>query len=159
MEHIEQRVSDAILEKGVRVKLPAPFLLRLVFIRNISLVLRQPGAGTLLHVARLSLQSGFNIDSLNKGEINEVHRMIEAHAKTMAKICAVLFLNGKWKIRLFARPFANWLMWKLTARKMAEIALLAVVYGGYQDFTTTIRLIATGRITTPKNLSPDVRGS
>jgi hypothetical protein len=160
MKPTEQNAADTILEKGVRVKLPAPFFLRL-FCREIGLVLRQPKYGTLLYVSRISLKAGFDVSKLESGELGEVHELLRRNIMPLSRIMAVLFLNGKWKIRLFARPVARWLMWKLTPRKMAEIALLAVAFAGYEDFTTTIRLIGAMRMkaTAPRNLSHDESGS
>lgn len=160
MKQTERQAAETILDKGVRVRLPAPFFLRM-FTRQVSLVMRQPRMGTLLHVARLSLKADFDIKDLETGELNEAHRLVKQHSKTLARIAAVLFLNGKWKIRLFALPLAGWLLWKLTPRKLAEVAVLAVAYGGIQDFTTTIRLIGAMQmnLTAPKNLSREENGS
>jgi hypothetical protein len=153
----EQRVAETILEKGVRVQLPAPFFLP--FRKNVGLILRQPKAGTLFYTANIFVRSGIDINNLATGDIGEAHQVVVKNMKPMVRIIAALFLNSKWKIKLFCRPLANWLMWKLTARKMGEIAVLAIAYGGVQNFTTTIRLIGAMRITAPKNLSPTDEGS
>lgn len=160
MKDTERLAADTILERGVRVKLPAPFFLRL-FRREITPVLRQPKYGTLLHVARVSLKTGFDVTKLNEGDINSAHELISKYVRPVAKIAAILFLNSKWKIGLFSNVVANWLIWKLTPRKMAEIAILAVAYGGIEDFTTTIRLIGAMRMkaTGPHNLSQKENGS
>jgi hypothetical protein len=160
MKNTERLAADTILERGVRVKLPAPFFLRL-FSRNVHLTLRQPRYGTLLHVARISLKAGFDITKLDSGDINAAHEIISQYARPVARIAAILFLDSKWKIKLFSRILANWLIWKLTPRKMAEIAMLAVAYGGIEDFTTTIRLIGAMRMkaTAPRNLSQKENGS
>lgn len=156
----ERQAADTILEKGVRVQLPAPFFLRL-FKKEIILVLRQPRFGTMLHVASVSLKAGFEIEKLQTGELNAAHESVSQYARPLARIAAYLFLNGKWKIKFFSKLLANWLLWKLTPRRMAEIAILAVAYGGIQDFTTTIRLIGamTMNVTAPKNLSHNKSGS
>ena len=53
----------------------------------------------------------------------------------------------------------NYLLDKLTPKKLAEIVLIVVALGGVQDFTDSIRLIRSMRITAPKNLSPTDQGS
>lgn len=160
MKDTERHAADTILERGVRVKLPAPLFLR-PFRREINLILRQPRYGTLLYVARISLKAGFDVSKLDNGDINSAHEIISKYAKPVARIAAVLFLDSKWRIRLFSRVMAKWLIWKLTPRKMAEIAILAVAYGGIEDFTTTIRLIGAMRMkaTGPRNLSQKENGS
>jgi hypothetical protein len=159
MENVEKRAAETILKKGVRVKLPAPFLLRMLFIRNINPVLRQPNMGTLLSFSTEALKSNMDVSKLKGGNILEALAMVHENAVPVSRMLAYLLLRSKWKIRLFTRPMANYLLWKLTPTRQAEIFLLAVAFGRVEDFTTTIRLIMAMKITTPKNLSPDEKGS
>ena len=160
MNETERLAAETILEKGVRVKLPAPFFLR-PFWPEIGLKIRQPKYGTLLHVAQLSLKAGFDVTKLETGEFAEVHALYDQYLKPLSRIIAVLFFNSKWGIRLFSRIMALWLIWHLTPRKMAEITVVAVAFSGYEDFTTTIRLIGAMRMkaTAPRNLSHEKNGS
>jgi hypothetical protein len=159
MENVERRAAETILEKGVRVKLPAPFLLRLLFIRNIHLVLRQPNMGTLLNFSTEALKSKMDVSKLKDGNIMEALTMVCEKAVPVSRMLAYLFLRSEWKIKLFTRLTAHYLLWALTPTRQAEIFLLAVAFGRVEDFTTTIRLIEAMKITTPKNLSPDEKGS
>lgn len=158
MKSIEQYAADTILEKGVRVRIPAPFFLRIFLVKRIGLLFHQPYLGTLMHVARLSVKDGFDLAELN-GEINDVHELVLKHSKTLRKIVAVLYLNSGWKIRLFTGLVAKWLEYKLTPSKLAEIAVVVVAYSRLEDFTSTIRLIGAMRITSPRNLSHTENGS
>ena len=156
---VEKRAAELILEKGVRVKVPAPFLLKLFFVKTISLVLRQPNMGTLLLFSAEALKANFDFSKLKDGNLLEAHRMIAEHAVPVSRMLAYLLLRSKWKIRLFTWWLSKHLLWKLTPTRMAEITLLAVAFGRVEDFTTTIRLISAMKVTTPKNLSPDEKGS
>jgi hypothetical protein len=159
MENVERRAAETILEKGVRVKLPAPFLLRILFIRNIHPVLRQPNMGTLLHFSTEALKSKMDVSRLKSGEIMEALTMVHENAVPVSRMLAYLFLRSEWKIKLFTRWYAHYLLWALTPTRQAEIYMLAVAFGRMEDFTTTIRLIEAMKMTTPKNLSPDEKGS
>jgi hypothetical protein len=93
------------------------------------------------------------------GSLMEAHNMIVNHTKPVCRMIAYLFLRSKWRIRLFTRLFADYLLWALTPTRMAEITLLAVAFGRVEDFTTTIRLLLAMKLTMPKDLSPDEKGS
>lgn len=153
---IEAQVADTILEKGVRVKLPAPFFLP--FRKTIGVIIHQPTMRTLLEVSSIALRSGFQLEKLT-GDIDSAHQAVKDHTPAVVKIVATLMLNGRVKIALFRGILRWWLMNNLTARKLGEITLVTVAFSGIQDFTTSIRLIGTMRVTAPKNLSQDLRGS
>lgn len=159
MDITGRQAADTILDKGVRVQLPAPFLLSLVFVRSVGFILRQPTLGQLLRVSSVALAAGFDLGNLESGGINEAHRLVKQHARALAKIAALLMLRGRLRGQLFAGLLARWLVWKLTPRKLAEITLISVAMSGIEDFTSTIRLIGAMRITHPKNLSHDSDGS
>jgi len=159
MTPVEKQAAEAILEKGVRVALPAPFILRLFFVQSVGFSIKRPTMGQLLKVSYLSLNSGFDLSSLESGGINEAHRLVTSHGRDILHIVATLMIRGKWSSTMFSRLLAWWMLWKLTPRKLAEIILVCVAMSGLEDFTTTIRLIGTMRITAPKNLSHDNQGS
>lgn len=157
--NVEQLAAERILESGVRVKLPAPLFLRMLGKKQVSLLIKQPYLGTLMHISRLALQSGFDFEQIDRGEMEAAHRLVSEHARTASRIVAVAVLNSRLKIRLFARPLAGWLQYKLKPRKLAEIIMTLVLLSGIQDFTSSIRLIRSLRVTAPKNLSPAEQGS
>lgn len=159
MDNVGRQAANTILDKGVRVHLPAPFLLRVLFVRSVGFTLMQPTLGQLLRVSSVALAAGFDIDRLEKGGLNEAHRLVTQHTRSLAKIAAILMIRGKFRGQLFAGLLARWLVWKLTPRKLAEITLIAVAMSGMEDFTSTIRLIGAMRLTRPKNLSHDSDGS
>lgn len=156
---IEQLAADRILENGVRVKVPAPFFLRVFGKKQVSLLIRQPYLGTLMHISRLALRAGFDFEKIDQGEIDAAHRLVSEHAGTASRIVAVSVLNSKVKINLFTRLLSGWLKYKIKPRKLAEITMTIVLLSGIQDFTSSIRLIRSLRVTAPKNLSPADQGS
>jgi hypothetical protein len=155
MQHTERLAADTILERGVRVRLPAPFFLRL-FTRTIGVAMKQPTMGTLFHVARVSLAHDIDIGKLT--DFNSALQLVATHGRPMLRIVAILLLRTDTRIALFWRPMCWWVR-KLPPRRLAEIALMAVTFGGIEDFTTTIRLLWAMKITTPRNLSQEAQGS
>jgi len=152
---IEQRAASSLLDRGVRVKLPAPFFLKLFFIKNIRLTLRQPFLGTHLHAARLINAAAMNLDGVEDGDLTAVYNLIEKHGETMAHICAIFLLRRKWRIRLLAGALTKRLLWSLTNTKLTEIILLVMAFGGLEDFTSSIRLMLAfqQKMMAPRNLS------
>ena len=158
-KNIEQLAAERILESGVRVKLPAPLFLRIFGKKTISPVLKAPFRGGLFYISKLSLKAGFDFAGIDEGGLDEVHKLVIQHTKTMSLILAVAFLRARWAIKLFLRPVAFWFTWNTTNRKTAEIIMTLSILSSPQDFTNSIRLIRSMKITAPKNLSPMKKGS
>jgi hypothetical protein len=152
----ELRAAETILEKGVRVQIPAPFFFFRK--RQISAVIHEPPGAALFTIASIILRCGIDVEEILKGEAG-IHRLIASHMKPMYRILAILFLRTKWKRRLLTHVAGRWLMNRLPARKAAELLFVGFAYAGYEHFSTSIRLIAQTRITMPKTLSPDDKGS
>ena len=156
---IEQIAAERILESGVRVTIPASLFLRLFGKKTVKLVIRQPFLGTLAYVSKLSLEAGFNFEEIDKGDLDAAHKLVSQHARTICRIIAVTVLGTRTRIRLFSGILSRWLLWKLKPRKLTEITMTIILLCGVQDFTSSIRLLRSLRITAPKNLSPSDQGS
>lgn len=160
IHNAERLAAETILEKGVRVKLPAPFFFRLFFIKTIHFTFRPSRLGTLMKVSKIALKNKLNIFELRDAHFTGVHRAILDHAPTLAQLVAVLWLDRK--RRFFLIPImTKFFLWNLTSRKMAEIVFVCMLYAPLEDFTTSIRLFQalTTRIVGPKNLSHEKKGS
>lgn len=158
-KNIEQLAAETILERGVRVGLPAPRFFRFFGKKEVGIIIKQPYLGTLLHVSRLCTKAGFDFEGIDEGKLDAAHQMMVDNVKDAARIIAFCVLNSRLKIWLFTWFLTDWLIWKLKPRKLAEISMLIITLGGYQDFTTSIRLLRMMKVTTPKNLSPQDQGS
>lgn len=156
---IERRAAQTILERGVRVKLPAPRFLRILGKKEIRVTIRQPNMGTLLHVSELAIAEGFSFTGIDSGEMEAAHELISLHTKSCVRIVAIIILGTKVKSRLFAGILSRWLLWKLTPKRLFEMILIIVTMSGVQDFTNSIRLIRSMKMTMPRNLSPTSEGS
>jgi len=158
---IQRKAAETIIERGVRVKLPAPRFLRLLGKKTISVTIHRPTLRTMFTALSFALKEGFSIDGLAEGKTDAALKLIVNHSQTVCQIVAVHLLNDKWLIRLFSRPLSRWLFSKLNNGLLLDISVTIVLLSRYQDFTTTIRLFKglTMNLTTPKNLSPEGEGS
>jgi len=144
---MQERVADTLLERGVRFKIPAPFFLRLIWVRHIAITIKPSKYGTLLEMSKLSAKLDIDLTALSEGSINEAMAMVEKHGHTVARWVAVAILNSKFSIRFFARPLAKRLMWLLTPKRLAELFLLVTMLSQVQDFTSIIRFLNTMNLT------------
>lgn len=148
---IEQLAADTLLERGARMKVRAPFWLRWLGKKHISLTITSPYEGTLLRVARYYLSTGIGGDALEDLSQEQALRMLALHGKTISKAVATAWLNGYWKGLLFTKPVAAWIRWNARPEEMLTLLYLVINHGGLQAFIDTTRLLRTTRITAPKH--------
>lgn len=160
-EEVQRKAAETMLERGVRVPLPAPRFLRVFGKKTVNITIHQPYLRTIQTGALLALKKGFSLDSLTEGKTDAALELIVKHGPTVSHCVAVYVLNGKWLNRLFSRTLGAWLFSKLTSSRLLEISVTIVLMSRYQDFTSSIRLFKQMSITmmTPKNLSPKEMGS
>jgi len=159
MESTEQKAVNTLLSQGVKFEIDARGLVR-IFKKKHSFMLRQAYLGTLLMLSKYYLKVGFDEKKLVDDPLGVSRMEITRTAKTLAMIAAIGILNNKTKIKLFARPFARWLLWRLTPNKLYELSMTIVVLNNTGDFINSIRLMSALRVTAPKeeNLSPADQG-
>jgi hypothetical protein len=155
--HIEKSVADTILQKGVAIKLPAPFLIRL-FKKTIQLTITSPFEGTMHRVARYYLSTGLTIDDLEGITIEQALQTHVKHGKAISKAVAVAILNGYIKGMLFTNILAWYLRWNASPQALLQLVAIVVVNGGTQDFITITKSVRKMKLTTP-NLGQQTKGS
>jgi len=160
-EEIQRQAAETMLERGVRVKLPAPRFLRLFGKKTVNVTIHQPYLRTIVTAGSLALSKGFSLDGLTEGKTDAALELVVKHAPTISKIIAVYVLNGKWRNRLFSRMLGAWLLSVLTNARLLEISVIIILMSRYEDFTSSIRLFKQMSMTMmmPKNLSPEEKGS
>lgn len=162
---VQQQSADTILERGVRFKIPAPFLLRLLGKKTVSLTIYRPRMGTLIYMSRISAGLTADLQRIADGSLNEAYTLIDTHGELVAQWLAVAILNKRWKIRLFTRMLTRRIVWGLSAARLSELFVLVAMLSGVKDFTNIIRYLNTMNILTPKtsdgngNLSHNESGS
>lgn len=150
-EEVEIKTVDTILDKGVRVPIPAPFFLKIFGVRTIKVIVRRPVIGNMLRISKMYLKMGIKDETEN-----DWRNWIDIFAKTVvpaSRIVAIGMLRGRIRGLLFCRPLAFYLRWNMDTRQMAELAALLVSLSGVQDFMNTITFLRGMKMTTPMNVS------
>jgi hypothetical protein len=151
VSEVEIRTVDTILDKGVRVPVPAPFFLRWVGIRSINVVVRRPTCGNMLRISKRYLKLNIATES---DDWRDWMTIYSRAAKPAARIVALGMIRGRTTGYLFARPLGWWLFWHTDSKQLAEIAALLVSLSGVQDFMNTITFLRAMKTTEPRNVSP-----
>lgn len=155
--HIEKSVADTILQKGVAIKIPTPFLIRL-FKKTFTLTITSPFEGTMHRVARYYLSTGLTLEDLEGITVEQALQLHAKHGKAISKAVAVAVLNGYLKGLLFTNFLAWYLRWHASAQALLQLVAIVVVNGGTQDFITITKSVRKMKLTTP-NMGQKVQGS
>lgn len=152
MENIstQQLAADTILDIGVKLKVKAPMFLRLLFIKTLTLTIKQPYLGTCIRATRYYLKAqkiGIEAENFTDALIAR-----DKTARLIAKAVAVYILRGRLASWLFAPLLAKILINGVSSKTLLNVMNIAVT-SGVEDFMTTIRLTAHLNPMMP-NLSP-----
>lgn len=155
---IEKFAADTILQKGVAIKVLAPFFLRWFGKKTISLTITSPFEGTMHRIARYYLSTGITTDQLEGITVEKATELHLKHSKAISKAVAVAVLNGYVKGLLFTKFLAWYLRWHLTPQIMLSLVSILILHGGTQDFITITKSVRKMKLTTP-TLGQKVKGS
>jgi hypothetical protein len=150
-EEVEIKTVDTILDRGVRVPIPAPFFLKMFGVRTIKIIVKRPVIGNMLRISKMYLKMGVKDEA-----DGDWRNWIDIFAKTVvpaSEIVAIGMLRGRIRGRLLCKPLAWYLRWHMDTRQMAELAALLVSLSGVQDFMNTITFLRGMKMTTPMNVS------
>lgn len=157
---VQQQAADVLLDRGVRVKLPAPTIYRLVGIKEISRTIYRPKLGTLIAMSKLAAGINVNLDDLSGNAIGESMRIVADHGDTVAKFVAIAILNSRYGIDNKANQLATRLKWHLPTHRLAELFAVVIMMSGVQDFLTTIRFVQQSNMMTRRtDMSQEESGS
>lgn len=157
MGEVEIKLVDTILDKGVRVSIPAPLFLRLFGLKTVPVIIRRPVLGNMLRISKMYLQ--MNAPGDFGCDINTWISVFEKTCKPVSRIVAIGILRGRFIGWLLCKPFAAYLRWKLNSGELARIASILVVASGVQDFLNTIKFLRAMKITEPRKESQEEEGS
>ena len=131
---VETKAVDTILQKGVRLKVRAPFLFRVLGKKYIFLKVSSPYEGTMYRVARYYLRTGLSGEKLDNLTLEEALELMCVHGKDINKAVAVAVLNGYWSGKLLTRPLAWYLRWHCNSKEIFALLGLLLLYGGCIGF-------------------------
>lgn len=144
---IELKATDAILQRGVRVRARAPLFLRLFCKRTIVLKLRPPTGGAYLRMGRWFLKCQLSMNDLEKLSVEDALLFQVRYADYVYKALACVFLVDKRLTKLFLKPYASYLREAMPVKEALALLQLTILQGGVEDFMTTTRFIRAKMIT------------
>lgn len=158
MKNIELLAAETLLQRGVRVEIVAPLLLRLFGKKKFFFYLYQPSLGNKIRISRMYLSMGITADQLNATTQEEADRLLVKHSHTLLRMLAIAMMKGRLMPWLFNRPMAYFLKYKLSPQQLFTMVQALVLFSGTADFMNTTRLFKGMKITAA-NLGQTVQGS
>lgn len=144
----ERLAAETILQRGVKVKIPAPWCIRWLK-KTLVMRLTSPFEGTMLRVSRYYLSTGLTDAKLENVTTEQALVLMAVHGKAISKAVACAILNGFLKGKFFTRPLAWYLRWNLKPQELFALTTALLLYGGTADFMNTTRLVRQMKATTP----------
>ncbi|GAB6394615.1 MAG: hypothetical protein MdMp024_0927 [Bacteroidales bacterium] len=145
----EVHAADALLDRRVRLFIPAPPFLRMLGVRTIPVWIRLPVCAQILRMARLLVPMSVELDKYDKGDISRLFTDISRYLVPCSRIIALGLLRGRVSAFLFHRALASYLLRYMDMAMLAELTKLVVLLSGSENFATIIRSLLLMRITKP----------
>lgn len=148
------QAANAILERGVRFRLPAPFYKR--WLGKDSVTIRHLKAGTIMEIARVVIENNLE-DSIALGDYEFLLNAVEPCARCIA----IAVLNDKKRIERETDKLTDRLLWKVSLESIIDIFTKISLMNRVSDFTniTKFFLTQTMAMMNPKNLGHETDGS
>ncbi len=159
MNKVEMDAADALLDRRLRIRLPAPWCLRVLGKKTISIWVKRPAYGGLLVMARLTAKMNIDLGALQEKGTELLFPLIAEQGVTASRIIAHGLLRGWLSHLLLARPLAWYLRWHMNARSMAELTKAIMVTSGAEDFVSITTSEITMKVTTPMTGQATAKGS
>lgn len=137
----------AMIEKGVRFKIPKGGLVKLLSRKNKSYVfhIKEPYLYTLDRLSDISIQMGFDEELLQKNIGSETKLLTKRAAKLAAKYTAYAILQKRINISILGRFLTIWLYHKLKPSILLNLTLIITQISNMAGFINSIRLIEVQR--------------
>ena len=160
MSPVEARAADALLDRRLKLNLPAPWLLRIFGCKTIPLWVKLPTAGSLIRMSSLFARMEIDLQHLHDGNFGSVLEQIAKHGVTTSRIIAYGLLRGSWSARLLNRPLAWYIRSHMPMLGLAELATIIVLMSTSESFVSIIASVASLNLMKPMEASqPTETGS
>lgn len=156
--NIEQKAAETLLNKGIKVRVSAPLLLRLVGIKSLRPVVRAPYWGTLNRITLIIHKAGLTSERVATIDDADIHELYAEFAVPLNMIMAQAILNNYWLGKVFGKLLGRFLVWHSTPLQTMTIANVLVSLNSKTAFTNTIRWVQPMTTTKP-TLSQASQGS
>lgn len=146
--------ANAILERGVRFRMPALFLKRLL--KRDWVTIHHLKAGTILEFSRVVIEHDLE-NAILLGDYEFLMKSVEPCARCIA----IAILNDKQKIERKADKLTKQLLWKISAESLIDIFVKISLLNRASDFTRITKFfsIQMMMMMNAKNLGQTADGS
>lgn len=159
MNRVEMEAADALLDRRLKINLPAPWLLRCFGRRTVVIWPKRPVASNLFRISRLFNQMDIDAEALMSGKFGTLLEYIGRHGVTVSRMIAYGLIRGTFAARLFNRPLAWYLRNHMTLPDMADLMRLIVLLSGAELFVDIITSARDMTLTRPTMSQPTETGS
>lgn len=159
MNIIEMNAADSLLNRRLKINIPAPWLLRKLGLPTIPVFIKRPVAQNLLRMASLFSRMDIDLKELKAGELGTLLECVGRNTVTMSRIIAHGMIRGNISAFLFNRPLASYLRSYMDMRGMAELTKIIVLICGGEDFVPIITSVSSLRLTEPTESQTTESGS
>ena len=153
-KEIEIDVAESLLDTGLLVTIPAPWIMRLFRIKKIPIRFYRPVYAQLLRISKLYVQMNIDLEKLESGEAIAAITEVAKNGVRASRVIAMGLIRSATLSFFFHRFIARYLRNRMDAKTMAELTKLLVALSGAAHFTNIIRSIAHLNVTIP-NLSQE----
>lgn len=147
MSYIEMNAADAMMDRRLKINVPAPWLLRLFGKKTIPVYVKRPVGQNLCRMAKLYVKMDIDLVKLKNGEMRSLLECIGRNAVTVSRIIAHGMIRGNISSFLLNRPLAYYLRSNMDMRSMAELAKIIVLISTGEDFVSIIASLGSLRLT------------
>ncbi len=147
MNKVEMDAADALLDRRLRVTIPAPWVFRVLGKATVDLWVRRPVGSNLFRMARLFCEMDIDLKKLRSGEFGTLLGYVGKHGVTASRMIAYGLIRGNWAAWWLNRPLAWYIRSHMDMRGMAELTKLVAVLSGAEDFASTIASASGLRLT------------
>lgn len=160
MTPVEAMAADALLDRRLKINLPAPWLLRIFGRKTVPIRVKLPTAGSLIRMSSLFTRMEIDLQHLYDGNFGSVLEQIAKHGVTTSRIIAYGLLRGTWSARLLNRPLAWYIRQHMPMQGLAELAKIIVLMSTSEAFVSVIASVASLNLMKPTEASqPTETGS
>ena len=159
MNQIEAAAADALLDRRLKINLPAPGLLRLFGKRTVPIWVKRPTATGIIRMSRLFVQMDIDIQKLMEGKFGTLLECIGEHGVTASRIIALGLLRGNFSAWLLHRLLAWYIRNHMTMQGLAELTRIIVLMSTAESFVNVIMSVANMNLLEPILSQPKKTGS
>lgn len=149
----EIKTVETLLDRGVRVELPAPFLFRLFRKKTFGFILKRPTSETIYRISGLYLKMRLGSTKVDVETIDDSHRLISECMIPASRIIAYAVAPSYSPVSFRNKFIARYLRRHLDTRSLAELWMIVVNLSGVHDFCNIIKSMETMRMTIPKKMT------